>query len=353
MSKPTSAGMGTVVAVVVVFGVAGGALWWAATEVTDPPADPVGAVEPVIYEVETGEVGRTIEFNGFAEWSTVLELAGFPGGVVTELFVADGDVVSSGDVVLSVDLSPSVVLAGAVPAFRRIAPGAEGADVAQLQQFLLDGGWYSGEVDGTFGAGTQQAIVRWQTAAGMADDGIVDVGEVVFVDQLPARVRPLVAVGERVSDIDSVVLAVLDEEPDIWTPLASQQQQLIPPDAPLELGLPGGRSLPAAVTGAVETDSGVNLYLSGADEGVCDEGCPELSVTERTPVDVTAEIVEVTHGPVVPLSAIEVGPDGIATIRLPSGDVRDIEILAEDRGLAVVSGLEPGSPILLHPAGRR
>ena len=57
----------------------------------------------------------------------------------------------------------------AVPPLRN---GSQGERVQELQQRLLDLGYYSGEVDGQFGPGTREAVTAFQTKNGLAADGL-------------------------------------------------------------------------------------------------------------------------------------------------------------------------------------
>ncbi len=52
-----------------------------------------------------------------------------------------------------------------------LARGAEGARVMDLQRALASKGHYSGTVDGKFGAGTEDAVRRFQAASGLTADG--------------------------------------------------------------------------------------------------------------------------------------------------------------------------------------
>lgn len=49
--------------------------------------------------------------------------------------------------------------------------GTSGSEVRKLQQRLKDLGFYSGKVDGDFGAGTEQAVKAFQRASGLKADG--------------------------------------------------------------------------------------------------------------------------------------------------------------------------------------
>jgi len=50
--------------------------------------------------------------------------------------------------------------------------GAHGAAVIALQRALARLGYYSGRIDGQYGPGTADAVSRFQTASGLAPDGI-------------------------------------------------------------------------------------------------------------------------------------------------------------------------------------
>ena len=58
--------------------------------------------------------------------------------------------------------------------------GSSGDAVRQLQQALKDLGFDVGAVDGQFGANTEQAVKAFQTANGIAADGIV--GEITWLN---------------------------------------------------------------------------------------------------------------------------------------------------------------------------
>ena len=51
--------------------------------------------------------------------------------------------------------------------------GASGDKVKELQQWLTDYGYYSGDVDGVFGADTEKAVKAFQEESGIIVDGVV------------------------------------------------------------------------------------------------------------------------------------------------------------------------------------
>lgn len=55
---------------------------------------------------------------------------------------------------------------------RTLAKGSRGSDVVRLQETMKFLGYYSGPIDGVFGEGTRQAVMRFQEAMGLKDDGV-------------------------------------------------------------------------------------------------------------------------------------------------------------------------------------
>jgi peptidoglycan hydrolase-like protein with peptidoglycan-binding domain len=51
--------------------------------------------------------------------------------------------------------------------------GSKGSAVAELQQLLQSKGFYTGKIDSDFGAGTTNAVLKFQNANGLVPDGIV------------------------------------------------------------------------------------------------------------------------------------------------------------------------------------
>ncbi len=59
------------------------------------------------------------------------------------------------------------------PPTRTLKPGDTGAQVTLLQKTLIALGYSPGKADGAYGPGTKQAVTQFQTASGLAADGVV------------------------------------------------------------------------------------------------------------------------------------------------------------------------------------
>jgi len=102
---------------------------------------------------------------------------------------AAGSTIGAGHVLYRVDNQPVIALRGRTPAWRPMAPGISGPDVAELQAKLIALGYASGLLSaptGYYDLFTADAVQRWQVAAGTLVTGQVGLGQVVFV---PATVR--------------------------------------------------------------------------------------------------------------------------------------------------------------------
>ncbi len=326
-------------------------VWWVWGVLATPPADPLAAAaEPVTFTVAEGTVERSMTFAARAAWETVPLGRVGRTGVVTSVVVEPGDTVAVGDVVFTVDLRPVVVAEGAVPAFRQLAQRDTGADVAQLQALLAESGWFTGEVDGRFGAGTRSAVRAWQRDLGVADDGVVQAGDVVFVTGLPARVAPDggLVTGAEVSE-GSVPLRLLADAPTFWVPLQADQASLVPVDTPVRVRYPDG-VWDATVTSATIDEFGAfSLYLADVGGGpVCGGDCALW-----VPLDVDgvfgAEIVLIppTTGPSVPVAALRTDPGGAVFVTLADGTNRADKETASWGGTAIVDGISAGDVVIL------
>ncbi|MCF2529549.1 peptidoglycan-binding protein [Yinghuangia soli] len=89
--------------------------------------------------------------------------------LVTGTRAQAGARLQGGDVAVEVSGRPVIVLAGAVPAYRDLKPGGEGADVAQLQAALTAMGLGVGaDTRGHFGPGTKAALTKLYERLGYA-----------------------------------------------------------------------------------------------------------------------------------------------------------------------------------------
>lgn len=139
-------------------------------------------------------------------------------GTITWLPEA-GTQIREGDVLFEVDGEPVVALYGTVPAYRAMADlrtNIVGDDVLQLEESLVALGFATPDemtVDGEFTAATENAVEEFQESLGATVDGIVALGDVVFIEG-PSEISTVDAVqlGDAVSD-GMTVLTFAGDEP--------------------------------------------------------------------------------------------------------------------------------------------
>src|SRR5262245_57643389 len=129
--------------------------------------------------------------------------AGNAQQVVTKIFKPPGSFVSPGNVIIEVAGQPFFVFQGTVPAYRDMAPGETGSDIAQLQAGLGALGFSVGaDTSGVYGRGTAAAVTAFYHSLGYSAPAAqagpkaargpgVPLSEIMFVPRFPAQVVKL------------------------------------------------------------------------------------------------------------------------------------------------------------------
>lgn len=329
--------------------VAAGAGVWAGRATFSPPQVPAESQAATVYTVTEGTVGRSMSFPVAARWADTPLATGAAEGTITSMIVQPGTTVSAGDVLYSVDLRPVTIAQGDYPAFRDLSEGSEGADVRQLKTFLAAKGYLTGTQDAKFTAATTSAVKRWQKAVGVAVDGTVQAGDLVYATALPTRVTLSadVVVGAVITP-GTPVASALAAAPDFVVTLAAEQAQLVPTSGPVKVQA-NDVVWDAVISSATTDADGLHLALTAPDGGpVCGADCALVPITAGAAI-YTAQIVVVPDatGPVVPAAAVGVAADGSTYVRGEDGTSIPVTVQASGDGRAVVSGIAVGDRVAL------
>jgi hypothetical protein len=269
--------------------------------------------------VETRDLVTIDSYEGQLGYGDASSVVAGRAGVVTSV-VAAGDTVEAGGTLFAVDLEPTVLLTGAVPAFRDLdADVDDGVDVAQLEQALVDAG-FGGDltVDEDFTAATAAAVEAWEEALGRAEpDGVVERGDVVFSPEA-VRIETVAAdVATQVEDGTTVVEATPTAKV-VTVDVGVDDAARIEAGTAVTLELPDG-SEAAGTVADVGTDSGdgeddTDGAAGGTDGGADAEPTVTVAVTFDDPaaadafdsgtVDVTVERSRVDDATAVPVTAL-------------------------------------------------
>ncbi|MGP3691470.1 peptidoglycan-binding protein [Streptomyces sp. IBSNAI002] len=208
------------------------------------PAGPAGTGHTAVIERSTLTAAKRVQ-GGLGYGGTREVTAQAPGTLTAQ--PEAGSVLEAGKALYSVDNSPVVLLSGAVPAWREMARGTEGPDVRQLQQNLRALGYDGAGTDGTYGAGTEAAVRRWQKRLKVQETGRLAFGAVVF-SEAPARVGGLKqALGAQLQP-GAVVLTVTATAQQVRAELDAGDRSLAAVGAAATVTLPDGRTLKGKVT---------------------------------------------------------------------------------------------------------
>lgn len=313
------------------------------------------AAEHTLWTVKEESIGRTLTFSGKVETTTVPGPMSNGAGVVTDVGVEAMTSVDVGSHLYSVDLRPTVAGAGAVPAFRALAEGTEGADVAQLRGFLCTTGFLTSctTPDDTFTPAVTRAVKAWQKSLDLPEDGTVGASDIMWFPALPAQVQPsaTMTVGSKVAEDDRPVL-IVSGAPVLTLEVSKAQGDLVPVGSRVTFGqrssglvssvqpAPSDTGESEAVRIAVVGDDGATEVCSASDE------CTELVAgTASTTLDVAVEVIPALDGVGVPVQAVLTEADDSTFVVSADGSHVPVTVVGTSGGIALVDGVDVGDEI--------
>ncbi len=143
---------------------------------------------PNTAKVEMGELSAMVSVDGTLTYQaqpdgSPYSVVNQASGIYTELPVP-GQVISQGQVLYQVNDSPVLLLYGSTPVYRTLSSGVTGVDVAELNADLVALGYATAaQVNASssfFGSATATAVEKLQAALGMAQNGALTLGQLVF-----------------------------------------------------------------------------------------------------------------------------------------------------------------------------
>jgi len=289
-----------------------------------------GTDEPSSQPAATTEVARqtlvqatTVE--GELSHGDPVPLRSQAQGTVTWL-PAVGATIERGGTLLRADERPLVLLYGALPIYRPLAAGVEGADVKQFERNLRELGYTGFTVDDEYTSSTAAAVKRWQEDLGVTESGTVDASLVVYatgairVAELTARVGSP-AGGETYTFTGTSRL--------VTVPVGAGEAAWAVKGASVTVTLPDGEEVAGKVAsvGTVATDNSD------------DDSPPGFTGTDDAEIEVTVTVADQRA-----LGALQQSPVDVAYVAEERKDVLVVPVaallaLAEGGyGLEVVEG---------------
>jgi multidrug efflux pump subunit AcrA (membrane-fusion protein) len=299
--------------------------------------------------VQRRTLSQTTQFNGTLGYAGSYRVLGRSPGTVTWLPKA-GQVIRDGQVLYRADEAPVVLLYGATPAYRALAEGATGTDVAQLNHDLVALRYLERvEVDSAwdeFNWATRAGVEKLQDYLGVDQTGELSLGDVVF---LPTAARVTSVQAGLGAPATGPVLQASSTTRTVSVALDPDLQSKVRAGDRVTITLPDGSTTPGRVTsvGKVATlssnnsgrsDSGptVPVQIRPTDPsatGSLDQALVEVTITDQTVHNVLA----------VPVYALLARSGGGYTVEVVASDgthlVRVRQGLFDDAaGMVQVSG---------------
>jgi hypothetical protein len=220
--------------------------------------------------VERRSLSTQTQFSGTLGYAGSYTVLGRVPGTVTWLPKV-GQVIRDCQVLYRVDESPVVLLYGSTPAYRTLAAGATGADVAQLNRDLVALGYVDDvDVDSAwdeFNWATRAGVDELQRLLNVTQTGRLDLGDVVF---LPTAVRVISLQAGLGAPASGPVLRASTTARTVSVALQPDLQSEVKAGDRVMITLPDGSTTPGRVTsvGKVATVPSTNSGGSGgADSG--------------------------------------------------------------------------------------
>jgi peptidoglycan hydrolase-like protein with peptidoglycan-binding domain len=309
-----------------------------------PAAQPTNAVPTTTAPVVRTDIVASRQLNGALTYAGAYTVVNQLAGVFTDL-PSPGTVVTRGQVIYRVNSRPVVLMFGS-PEWRRLAPGATGADVRELELNLLALGFGNSSnlvANGRFDGFDAAAVRRWQASLGEPQTGTVEFGDAVY-EPGPIRITNVVASPGEYAQPGEPALAATSTKHVVLVELDVTQQTLVAVGERVTVTMPDGRAVPGTVTamGTVASeppDGGqgpatiaLEVTLSDPDAGGSLDQAPVIvSVTEAVHSSVLA----------VPVMALLARPGGTYAVEVVDGPQRRLVPvtlgLFDDRGLVEVA----------------
>jgi len=298
-----------------------------------------------VHRIDPDVITSTTTSGGGRNAQTVTTTVETPGNRAVTALPDVGDRLAPGVVLYESDSTPVYLAVGQVAAWRTMDDGSNGTDVAQLQSFLIAGGWDTQseiEPDGAWSAATTTAVETWQSDTGQEVTGRVALGDIWFVPDSIRIVSVESAEGVVVSDGDAV-LTYTSSDRRIEASVSQIPDGLLS-TRDLSAQLPDGQTVAAELTSVRGTDSGFDLVFSIDLEGISTDEFNRLPVTlEWTKNEVNDELT-------LPPEAIKRVDSGEYVVDVLHGDQIErvpVEIIGQAGRVVAVTGIDERAVVLI------
>jgi peptidoglycan hydrolase-like protein with peptidoglycan-binding domain len=235
---------------------------------------------------------------------------------------------------------------------------ASGADVRQLEDALVALGYDAGGAlvaDGIYTSETTQAVLPFQAATGLEQDGIIDLGEVIF---LPGSVRTTSQLAIKGSGVvaGTMVLQISLSKQAVRVNLPANRQGLLAVGDAVTVEMPDESEVPATVVFVSQTATpGQNAWDPATFEVLIELDDPAVAEgLDEAPVDVIAVSDSIEDVMAIPVSALLALLEGGYAVELDIGGGQtqliavEVGFFGSDNMVQITSAeLQPGDHVVV------
>jgi peptidoglycan hydrolase-like protein with peptidoglycan-binding domain len=328
-----------------VVGMTGGA-YFLGRRATQTTTVPVVASAPATVVARYGTLEDTRRVQVSAKWKPEQKMFNRLAGTVTSIGVASTGVVKveEGAILYSVDALAVIAASGNVPMYRAIGDGTSGTDVEQLQRFLVRAGLAVGEIDGVWGNATVRAWNAWQRTTGRPVTSRVELGEVMFVPDLPRTMSADegLVVGRPVTGSESLV-ALFQAVPALWLTSPADAAVAFIDGTDVDVVVGTEKVFASLSSRRTNTDRGVQIELDFATR--CGPWCSNVRSDGSSTFVGAIRVSKPVTGTIVPIGTLHTGTGSGSAVVLPDGTIRDVVVLTKVGAEAVVDGVAAGESL--------
>ncbi|HEX6359595.1 peptidoglycan-binding protein [Actinophytocola sp.] len=318
-----------VLAAVLVLGAAGA---FAYSRLAEPPPEQ-GPDRPAAADtvaVERTDLVTSVTISGTLGFGATTTLTGRRAGTLTWL-PPIGTVVDQGEKLYEVDAQPVPLLFGDTPLYRKLEPGIPpGPDVAELITNLRALGYRNPGNKNEFTEGTQAALKRWQKNVGLAETGVLDVGDAVV---LPGKVRIDAVTAQPGAPANAELFAYTSVERAVSATLDPTQIDVavVKPGSKVTLTLPGGTETTGTVGALTTQESSSEGGEPGQAATITVDDQNAVASVDSGPVQVTVVTGNRPGVLAVPVTALLALGEGGYALQVVSG--RTTKLVGVETGM--------------------
>ena len=238
---------------------------------------------------------------------------------------AVGQIIGQGQALYDINGAPVVLLYGSTPAFRTLSDGVTGSDVSALNADLVALGYATGTElpagSDEFGYWTEVGVERIQAASGIAQTGVLDLGQVVFLPTA-VRVTSLTATLGGPAQTGTPVLDATSTTREVSIDLDTAQQSEVSVGDKVTITLPNNQTTPGVITSVgtvastASSSSDSSSSSTSSDSDSSGSTTPTITVLvtptdpsatgdwDQAPVNVNITAAAVKKSMVVPIDAL-------------------------------------------------